>query len=145
MNTMQHAINALVDGSRVQEASEHLVALGRAQSAPAIRKAGIRRLRRTVGTAGDALSATIERYLARRSERRALAALERLDDRVLRDIGLRRDDLDAVRKGSTTLAALDATRRQRSAPDPATVTTLRREACAPRALLDAAQPFARCA
>ena len=57
------------------------------------------------------ISSTISTYRTRVLQRRRLAELRRLDDRLLKDIGLTRGDLVAVERGHITLAELSPLRR----------------------------------
>ena len=65
----------------------------------------------------EALGQRVENVYAKlklqAQQRRELAELNRLNDRLLRDIGLSRADLFAVEMGSTTLEHLYAERRSR--------------------------------
>ncbi len=60
-----------------------------------------------------AISSWIERYRVRAQERRELAELLGMSDRLLRDIGLSRGDLIAVELGSLSLQQLQSERRGR--------------------------------
>jgi uncharacterized protein YjiS (DUF1127 family) len=60
---------------------------------------------------GRVLRSALERYRRRREEKREVAGLLKLNDVLLRDIGLSREDLIAVQFGATTLAKLQ-TRRE---------------------------------
>ncbi|MBT8435324.1 MAG: DUF1127 domain-containing protein [Gammaproteobacteria bacterium] len=57
------------------------------------------------------ISSAISNLGERASQRQALAQLSRLDDRLLRDIGLTRGDLVDVERGHTTLAELSPVHR----------------------------------
>lgn len=57
------------------------------------------------------LSNTVSTYRAHALQRRGLAELSRLDDRLLRDIGLTRGDLVAVERGHTDFDELATQRR----------------------------------
>ena len=57
------------------------------------------------------ISSAISTHRARALKRRGLADLLRLNDRLLKDIGLTRGDLVAVKLGHTTLAELSPLRR----------------------------------
>lgn len=54
----------------------------------------------------DRISNAISTYKVRARQRRGLSELSRLDDRLLKDVGLTRGDLIAVERGHTTLAEL---------------------------------------
>lgn len=58
----------------------------------------------------DGISAAAARVEARAEERREVNRLLALNDHLLRDIGLSREDLLAVRYGATSLTRLDAER-----------------------------------
>lgn len=63
----------------------------------------------------DQISNAISNFRERALQRRGLAQLSRLDDRLLRDVGLTRGDLVAVERGHTTLAELAPVRRTNKA------------------------------
>ena len=65
---------------------------------------------------GDAVGNLVERYRERAQERRDLAELSRMNDRLLKDIGLTRGDVLAVQMGTTTLDELYAERNARRQP-----------------------------
>ncbi len=60
------------------------------------------------------ISNVISTYKVRALQNRGLSQLSRLDDRLLKDIGLTRGDLIAVELGHTTLAELASLRRSGS-------------------------------
>ena len=59
----------------------------------------------------DQIRNAISRYQERALQRRGLSQLSRLDDRLLKDVGLTRGDLMAVKLGHTSLAELAPLRR----------------------------------
>ena len=63
---------------------------------------------------GRAIRSAVARLRSRHQEKRELAQLLRLNDALLRDIGLTRGDLLAVQYGATTLAALQSRREAAS-------------------------------
>ncbi len=63
------------------------------------------------------ISNAISTHRARALKRRGLADLLRLNDRLLKDIGLTRGDLAAVKLGHTTLAELSPLRRAGNVDD----------------------------
>ena len=109
MNLMHFAIHALVDAGQGQTAPDRVVDLPSATEHREQHAAGT--LRRGLHALGRRARSALAWLRDRRDTRRALAALDRLDDHLLRDIGLRRGDLDAVRAGLTSLDALEVERR----------------------------------
>ena len=106
MKLLQFAVASIVDantgnglvhtGSRIDyTAAEHHGLAIRAKTVAAL-----------IGLIKDQISNAISYLRKRASQRRGLAQLSRLDDRLLRDIGLTRGDLVAVERGQTTLAEL---------------------------------------
>jgi uncharacterized protein YjiS (DUF1127 family) len=59
----------------------------------------------------DQVGHAISSYRASVRKQRQIAALAQLDDRLLRDIGLSREDVFALQAGQATLEQLDAERR----------------------------------
>lgn len=143
MKLMHFAIASLVDAHRTHETNGHHDTAATAPHGRRQARAGnvVRSVRAVVAT----VRAAVARVRERRSGRAALAALERLDDRALHDIGLRRGDLDAVRMGATTLAALNDERERARAPAPRALATIHRISAEDASNEEGTEEFAKCA
>ncbi len=110
MKLLQFAVASLVDANTGGNLAHHVSS---SDTAAAERKAREIRARSVIALGralGDSLRQALADYRERREAKRALDELLRLSDHNLRDIGLHRGDLVAVKLGATTLAALDAER-----------------------------------
>ena len=117
MKLLQFAVASIVDantgnglvhgGGRIDyTAAEHHGRAIRAKSVAAL-----------ISSIKDQVNNAISNLRERASQRRGLAQLSRLDDRLLRDIGVTRGDLVAVERGHTTLAALAPVHRNDKADE----------------------------
>ena len=70
------------------------------------------------------ISNAISTYKERARQRRGLSKLSRLDDRLLKDIGLTRGDLVSVELGHSTLAELSPLRRADNVAETLNLTVL---------------------
>jgi len=111
MKLLQFAVASIVDANT----GYGLVHSGGRIDYPAAERHGrtirARTIASLVNLIKDRVSNAISTHSARALQRRGLAELGRLDDRLLKDIGLTRGDLVAVELGHTTLAELAPLRR----------------------------------
>jgi uncharacterized protein YjiS (DUF1127 family) len=103
-------VHEVVRGARVARGQE-IAAVARAawQGVSRTGTFGWRALRSAGHSVSTATMAALQRHLERRRLRRAAAQLYAMDDRALRDIGLRRGEIEFAVSG-----ALDPTRRPRA-------------------------------
>jgi uncharacterized protein YjiS (DUF1127 family) len=111
MKSLQYAVASIVDantGHGLAHNGGRIDYAAAAQHGRTIRAKSIIALYRLIkAQLGNAIS----NYRERAMQRRQLADLAQLDDRLLKDIGLSRGDVIAVELGQVTLQQLDAQRR----------------------------------
>ena len=112
MNTFYHAVASLVDANTNYLPSQTRDAAFYPQARSQARRIRARSLLALVGKLRGALAERLAAVRAAAEERRQLRELRRLDDRLLRDIGLHRGDLRAVELGLIELEDLARKRRQ---------------------------------
>ena len=108
MNLFNYAIASIVDAN-----THYLHGSGAADYSAAVRHGREIRGKSVVASLkalGRGLSSAYRNYRDRRTEKREVATLLQLNDALLRDIGLNRNDLFAVHYGITTLADLQTRR-----------------------------------
>ena len=114
MNTISFAIASIVDANTGYTRHHTRGNVGYADAVPRANKFRFRSLLTSWGGLRNSIAAFVERYRKRAEQRRQLAELASLSDRLLRDIGLHRGDIHAVESGQVSLADLHRDRRQRS-------------------------------
>jgi len=106
MKLFQFAVASIVDantGNGLVHAGGRVDYTAAADHGRAIRAKTVAAL---IGLIKSRISNAISTYKERARQRSGLSELSRLDDRLLKDIGLTRGDLIAVELGQTTLAEL---------------------------------------
>ena len=112
MKLLQFAVASVVDANTGYDLLHNAGSIdyaAEAQRGRAIRSKSIVAVYRLVK---DQLGSIISNYRARAKKQRQIAALARLDDNLLKDIGLTRGDVFALKMGQVTLKQLDAQRHE---------------------------------
>ena len=123
MNLLQFSVASIVDantGYGLSHNGDRIDYAAAAQHGRTIRAKSIIAL---YGLIKAQLGKAFSNYRERAAQRRQLADLAQLDDRLLKDIGLSRGDMIAVELGQVSLGQLDVQRRNNYRNELADLTT----------------------